>query len=170
MLKDVPVTSSLTAGPAPDARPSEDVARGKGADRAGERGFTLIELLVVIAIMAVMMAAVVISVNQVYGSSKHKLAEQSVERIAGILDIYRLDVGNYPTTEQGLKALFERPSGVAGWNGPYIKDESGLIDPWQHPYLYRSPSQRPAHSFDIMSLGADGKPGGDGEAADIINR
>jgi general secretion pathway protein G len=105
-----------------------------------------------------------------FGAAKHKIADQSVARIAGILDLYRLDVGNYPTTDQGLQALTTAPAGVAGWNGPYMKDADGILDPWGRPYQYRSPSQRPDHSFDIISLGADGKPGGDGEDADILNR
>jgi general secretion pathway protein G len=104
------------------------------------------------------------------GSAKHKVAEQSIERIAGILDIYRLDIGTYPTTDQGLQALVVKPSGVTGWNGPYVKDANDLRDPWGKAYLYRNPSQRQGKPFDITTLGADGKPGGDGEDADIVNR
>lgn len=138
--------------------------------REGARGFTLLELLVVIAILGLLIALVAPAVIRQLGSAKHKIAEQSIARIEGILDIYRLDVGSYPTTDQKLDALAARPSGVAGWNGPYIKDEQGLRDPWGRPYQYRSPSERPGHSFDIISLGADGKPGGDGEDADIVSR
>lgn len=138
--------------------------------RSGMSGFTLIELLVVIAILGLLIAFVAPAVIRQLGSAKHKIAEQSVARIAGILDLYRLDVGNYPTTEQKLDALVAKPSGVAGWNGPYMKDETGLLDPWGRPFEYRNPSQRPGHPYDIMSLGADGKPGGDGEDADIVSR
>jgi general secretion pathway protein G len=140
-----------------------------GAARKGERGFTLVELLVVIAILGLLIALVAPAVIRQLGSAKHKIAEQSVARIAGILDLYRLDVGSYPTSEAGLDALAVRPGGVAGWNGPYIKDKSGLLDPWGRPYQYRSPSQRQGQAFDIISLGADGKPGGEGEDADITN-
>jgi general secretion pathway protein G len=133
-------------------------------------GFTLIELLVVLAILALLIGLVAPAMIKQLGGAKHKVAEQSIERISGILDIYRLDVGNYPTTEQGLNALVAKPAGVAGWSGPYVKQADGLIDPWGHPYQYRSPSQRPGHDFDIMTLGADNKPGGDGEDADIISK
>lgn len=151
--------------PAANEPPASRATRG-----AGERGFTLIELLVVITILGLLAAIVVPNVIGLLGSSRHKLTEQDIERVAGILDIYRLDVGSYPTTEQGLHALVAKPSGVSGWNGPYVKDESQLRDKWNRPLQYRSPSQRPAHPFDIMSLGADGKTGGEGEDADIINR
>lgn len=135
-----------------------------------ESGFTLLELLVVLAILGLLVAFVAPAALRQLGSAKHKIAEQSITRIVGILDLYRLDVGSYPTTEQGLAALATRPDGVTGWNGPYVKDADELKDPWGRPYIYRSPSQRPNETFDIMSLGADGKPGGEGEDADIINK
>lgn len=137
---------------------------------AREGGFTLLELLVVLAILGLLVAFVAPAALRQLGSAKHKIAEQSITRLVGILDIYRLDVGSYPTSEQGLAALAARPDGVTGWNGPYVKDTGDLNDPWSRPYIYRSPSQRPNENFDLMSLGADGKPGGDGEDADIINK
>jgi general secretion pathway protein G len=135
-----------------------------------ERGFTLIELLVVLAILGLLVGFVGPALIRQLGSAKHKVAEQSVERLAGILDIYRLDVGTYPTTDQGLAALNIDPKGVAGWNGPYLRDAQGLRDPWGHPFAYRSPSARAGHAFDIVTFGADGKTGGEGEDADIVNR
>ena len=138
--------------------------------RARQRGFTLIELLVVLAILALLVAFVAPTVIHQLGSAKHKVAEQSIARIGGILDLYRVDVGSYPTTEQGLQALVVQPPGVANWNGPYVKDDNGLSDPWGRPFQYTSPSQRPKHDFDITTLGADGKVGGTGEDADIVNR
>jgi general secretion pathway protein G len=135
-----------------------------------ERGFTLIELLVVIAILGLLITFVAPAMIRQLGSAKHKVADQSIQRLAGILDLYRLDVGAYPTTEQGLTGLTAQPAGVSGWNGPYIKDQNGIRDPWERPLAYRAPSQRPGQPFDIVSLGADGRNGGDGEDADIINR
>jgi general secretion pathway protein G len=135
-----------------------------------EQGFTLVELLVVLAILGLLIALVAPAVIRQLGSAKHKIAQQSIERLSGVLDLYRLDVGDYPTTAQGLAALNDNPGNVTGWNGPYLKDAGGTVDPWSHPYQYRNPSPRPKHAFDITSLGADGKPGGDGEDADVINR
>ena len=141
------------------------------ARRGGDqRGFTLIELLVVIAILSLLIGLVAPAMIRQLGSAKHKIAEQSIARIGGILDIYRIDVGSYPSTQQGLQALAVRPSAAAGWNGPYIKDADELNDPWGRPYQYRNPSSRPGHDYDIISLGADGKPGGDGEDADLENK
>jgi general secretion pathway protein G len=140
------------------------------ASREGELGFTLIEMLVVLTILGLLVAFVGPALIRQLGSAKHRIAEQSVERIAGILDLYRLDVGSYPTTNQGLNALTASPAGASGWNGPYLKDTSGILDPWGRAFDYRSPSTRAGHSFDIVSLGADGKPGGEGEDADIMSR
>lgn len=137
---------------------------------ARDEGYTLIELLVVLAILGLLIALVAPAMIRQLGSAKHKVTEQSIERLVGILDLYRIDVGNYPTSEQGLNALVTNPPGVAGWNGPYVKDPSNIKDAWGRPFLFRSPSQRPGHAFDIVSLGADGKPGGSGEDADLENR
>jgi general secretion pathway protein G len=147
-----------------------DAARRGRLRGDSERGFTLVELLVVLAILGLLIALVAPAVIRQLGSAKHKIAQQSIERLSGVLDLYRLDVGDYPTSAQGLAALTDNPGNVTGWNGPYLKDAGGTADPWNHPYQYRNPSQRPKHSFDIISLGADSKPGGDGEDADVINR
>ncbi len=138
--------------------------------RERELGFTLVELLVVVAILGLLITLVAPAMIRQLGSAKHKIAEQSVARLAGVLDLYRLDMGTYPSSDQGLSALSAPPAGAAGWNGPYLSDESGTLDPWGHRYEYRNPSQRTGRAFDIASYGADGKPGGDGEDADILNR
>ena len=135
-----------------------------------EQGFTLVELLVVLAILGLLIALVAPAMIRQLGSAKHKIAEQSIERLSGVLDLYRLDVGDYPSTASGLAGLNENSANVSGWNGPYLKDAAGINDPWGHRFQYRNPSQRPNHAFDIISLGADNKPGGEGENADIINR
>jgi general secretion pathway protein G len=139
-----------------------------------ERGFTLLELLVVLAILGLLIGLVAPAALRQLGSAKEKIAHQSIERLAGVLDIYKLDIGSYPTTEQGLQSLITQPSGVARWSGPYVKGEKVPQDPWGQPFLYRSPSQRPGHEYDLYSLGppggqAGGQAGGKGEAAAIYN-
>jgi len=143
---------------------------GPSIPRIGERGFTLIELLVVLVILGLVITLVAPAMISQLGSAKHKIAQQSIERLSGIMDLYRLDVGSYPTSDQGLESLNSAPAGVVGWNGPYLKDADGIRDPWGRVYAYRSPSQRAGRSFDIVSLGADGKAGGEGEDADLVNR
>jgi general secretion pathway protein G len=135
----------------------------------GQRGFTLLELLVVLAILGLLIGLVAPAALRQLGSAKEKIAHQSIERLAGVLDIYKLDVGVYPTTEQGLQALITRPSGTARWNGPYLKGEKVPEDPWGRPFVYRSPSQRPGHEYDLLSLGPTGQPGGTGDTAAIFN-
>ncbi len=137
---------------------------------SNEDGFTLLELLVVLAILGLLIGLVAPHVMRILSTSKEKIATQSIERIEGILDIYRLDVGSYPSTDQGLEALIRRPAGVANWNGPYIKGDQVPLDPWGHPFQYRCPSQRPGHDYDLLSLGPSGEPGGSGDNAPIVNR
>jgi general secretion pathway protein G len=134
-----------------------------------QHGFTLLELLVVLAILGLLIGLVAPAALRQLGSAKEKVAHQSIERLAGVLDIYKLDVGTYPTTDQGLQALITRPSGTARWNGPYLKGEKLPEDPWGRPFVYRSPSQRPGHEYDLLSLGPTGQPGGTGDAAAIVN-
>jgi general secretion pathway protein G len=128
--------------------------------RRNERGFTLLELLVVIAILGLLIGLVAPAALRQLGSARTSVAKQSIERISSILDIYKLDVGSYPSTDQGLRALVEQPTGVSSWSGPYVK--SGVpVDPWNHPYVYREPSSRAGHEFDLCSNGASGNGGGD---------
>ncbi len=134
-----------------------------------ERGFTLLELLVVLAILGLLIGLVAPAALRQLGSAKEKIAHQSIERLASVLDIYKLDVGTYPTTEQGLEALVDRPSGVDHWSGPYLKGQGVPQDPWGRPFLYRMPSERPGHDYDLYSLGPTGKPGGSGTDAEITN-
>jgi general secretion pathway protein G len=140
------------------------------AESANEqRGFTLLELLVVLAILGLLVGLVAPAALRQLSSAKEKIAHQSIERLASVLDIYKLDVGSYPTTEQGLQSLITRPPGVGRWNGPYVKGEKVPEDPWGQPFNYRSPSQRPGHEYDLYSLGPNGQAGGTGEKAAIYN-
>jgi len=139
--------------------------------RSRERGFTLLELLVVIAILGMLVYMVAPAALRQLGSSKQKIAAQSVERLVGVLDIYKLDVGNYPTTDQGLQALVAKPSDAVGWAGPYLKNANGVpLDPWNHPYLYRSPSSRDGHDFDLCSQGPNEKTASAGSNGQICNQ
>ena len=145
------------------ARPGDD------EDRRTERGFTLLELLVVLAILGLLVGLVAPAAMRQLGSSKEKIARIEIERLATNLDMYKLDVGDYPTTEQGLQALIAKPSGVNRWSGPYVKGEKMPEDPWGRPYVYHAPSQRPKHDYDLYSLGPNGKAAGPGDASAIYN-
>lgn len=137
------------------------------ATRVSERGFTLVELLVVLVILGLIAAFVAPQVIKYLGSAKTKVAAIQIERFSGILDLYRLEVGRYPSTDEGLQALLEQPAGVEMWNGPYIKKADALIDPWGKPYEYRSPGEH--GEYDLFTLGVDGSEGGDGEDQDITS-
>jgi general secretion pathway protein G len=134
-----------------------------------QHGFTLLELLVVLAILGLLIGLVAPAALRQLGSAKEKITHQTIERLGGVLDIYKLDVGTYPTTEQGLQALITRPSGVTRWNGPYLKGEKVPEDPWGRPFVYRSPSQRPGHEYDLLSLGPTGQPGASADSGAIVN-
>ena len=124
-----------------------------------QRGFTLIELLVVLAILAMLAALVVPRAFKNLDKAKVDTAKAQISAFETALGAYRLDVGAYPTTEQGLQALRVRPAGVDNWDGPYLPKEIPL-DPWKHPYAYACPSEH--GDYEIISYGADGRQGGEG--------
>jgi general secretion pathway protein G len=131
-----------------------------------ETGFTLLELLVVLVILGLLVGIVAPRFFGQVGKSEVKAAAAQIRALEDALDQYRIDVGRYPTTEQGLAALSVQPTGEARWQGPYLKKEAPN-DPWGNPYQYLSPGER--GEVDLFSLGKDGQPGGNGEAADIGN-
>lgn len=130
------------------------------------RGFTLLELLVVLVILGLLVGYVAPRFFGQVGKSEVKVAKAQIRALEDALDQYRLDVGRYPTTEQGLVALDSQPTGEARWQGPYLK-KPVPNDPWGNPYQYRVPGEH--GELDLYSLGKDGQPGGSGEAADITN-
>ena len=128
------------------------------------RGFTLIELLVVLVILGLLAGLVGPQVMKYLGGANTKTAKLQIEDFSTALDAFRLDVGRYPTTSEGLQALVAQPGGIGRWNGPYLR--KGLpTDPWGNPYRYRVPGQN--GDYDVYSLGADNAPGGDGKNADV---
>jgi general secretion pathway protein G len=134
---------------------------------SGPRGFTLLELLVVIVIIGLLASYVGPKYFAQIGKSEVTVAKAQIEGLAKALDTYRIDMGQYPKTEEGLASLFVRPAENASkWNGPYLNKDVPL-DPWGHPYQYRNPGSR--GGIDIISYGKDGQPGGTGENADITN-
>ena len=134
--------------------------------RVNEPGFTLLELLVVIAIIGLLAGYVAPKYFSQVGRSEVSLAKAQIDAFEKALDQYRLDTGQYPTTEQGLGALFSQPPGEPKWRGPYMK--KGIPeDPWGRAYLYKRPGDH--GEYDLFSYGKDGAPGGTGEAADVTN-
>lgn len=133
---------------------------------ATTKGFTLLELLVVIVIIGLLAGYVAPKYFSQVGKSEIQVARAQIDAFEKALDQYRLDTRRYPTTEQGLKALMNRPLNETGWNGPYLRKDVPP-DPWGRPYVYRAPGTK--GEFDLLSYGKDGRPGGSGEDADIAN-
>ena len=136
--------------------------------RSRSEGFTLLEILVVLVILG--LVAAVVAGPQVFkylGTAKSEAAKVQMERIAGALDLYRLEVGRYPSEEEGLEALIAEPAGVSGWNGPYLKKKETLVDPWSRTFVYTIPGDH--GDYDLYTLGADNTEGGDGEDRDVTN-
>ena len=133
-----------------------DTGHARKQRDAHDRGFTLLELLVVIVILGLLIGLVAPAALRQLGSARNSVVRESIQRLESVLDLYKLDVGDYPTTEQGLQALIERPSDVVSWNGPYLKDTRSPVDPWNHPYQYRNPSTRSGHDYDLCSAGPPG--------------
>lgn len=136
--------------------------------RKAQAGLTLFELLVVLAILAFLAGIVAPRVIGYLGRAKSDVAESQAANISASLELFFLDLGRYPTSDEGLAALVDAPQDLAGWRGPYLKDPSGLIDPWGRPYVYEV--EVDTEQASVRSLGRDGAPGGDGEDRDIEKR
>jgi general secretion pathway protein G len=137
-------------------------------DIRSDAGFTLIELLVVLAILSMLAMLVMPYVTNILPKARADAARIQIERLGSILDLYDLDMGRYPTSEEGLNVLITPPSDASNWRGPYVKNAGSLSDPWGRLYQYRSPGVH--GEYDLFSFGADGKEGGEGANADIANQ
>ena len=134
-------------------------------NRKKSSGFTLVELLVVLAILGMLAALVGPQVLNQLGGAKSKSAAIQIRDFEQALELYKLDVGRFPSSNEGLNALVRQPSSAKGWNGPYLKKDEVPMDPWGNPYQYRVSGS----TIDISSYGADGRQGGGGEDADVSN-
>jgi general secretion pathway protein G len=142
------------------------LARAARAQTQG--GFTLLEVLVVLVILGLL--AAVVAGPQIFkylGTAKSEAAKVQVQQVGSALDLYRLEIGRYPTQEEGLVALIEAPPGLNKWNGPYLKKKEAIVDPWGRQFLYRYPGEH--GDFDLYTLGADNAQGGNGEDQDVTN-
>lgn len=131
-----------------------------------EAGFTLIELMIVLFILGLLAALVAPRLMGRVGKAKQKAAQAQIQMLSTALDLFHLDVGRYPNSEEGLKALVQKPENLPQWSGPYL-DKGLPKDPWGRDYMYKFPGEHGA--YDLSTLGADGAPGGEGENTDISN-
>jgi general secretion pathway protein G len=136
-------------------------ARGAPSRNSRDAGFTILEILVVVTIIGLLIGLVAPAALRQLSGARVSVAKQSIERLGMVLDLYNLDMGSYPTTDQGLEALVRKPSSAAtNWNGPYLKTEAVPLDPWNQPYIYHSPSGRPNHAYDLCSKGGNSDAAG----------
>ncbi len=134
--------------------------------RRRDKGFTLIEILIVVIIIGLLASLVGPKLFSKVSGARQKSAKAQIELFGTALDAFRLDTGRYPTTEEGLKALREKPSGTEQWQGPYLPKELPS-DPWGKPYIYKCPGDH--GEYDLISFGLDGVEGGEGENQDIVS-
>lgn len=137
--------------------------RARATHRTG--GFTLLELMVVLLILTLLATIAAPRVTHYLRKAKSQTAKVQVDALSAAVDSFHLDTGRFPSSQEGLKALVDRPNETSNWDGPYLKKRDSLIDPWGRPYLYHVPGQHA--EYDIYTLGSDGREGGEGDAADI---
>jgi general secretion pathway protein G len=137
--------------------------------RSQQRGFTLIEIMVVMVIIAMLAALIGPRVMNALSGSKVKASRIQIENLANAIDTFHLDVGRYPSQAEGLQVLIINPTDkpITNWRGPYLKKIKVPNDEWGNTFIYTVPSTRPGVPYELMSLGADGKPGGTGDDADL---
>lgn len=132
-----------------------------------DAGFTLVELLVVLGIIALLMTLVAPQVIRYLSDARSETASVQLKNIESALELYYLDTGQYPSSENGARALVEPPANAKDWRGPYLKKGSGLVDPWGKEFVYRIPGEH--GNYDLYSLGRDSAPGGEGENKDVVS-
>lgn len=130
-----------------------------------QSGYTLLELIIVMVVLGLLAAVATPQLLKILGGAKNNAVDLQMDALANSLTYYAIDVGSLPTTDQGLDALWNRPDDASGWNGPYVQKTAQIKDPWGRSYIYRL-ANTPA-GFELISLGADGAPGGDGDNQDI---
>jgi general secretion pathway protein G len=135
--------------------------------KRGNAGFTLLELLVVLVILGLLAAVATPQVLNYLARARTQAAGIQLHNLAAALDLYRLDIGRYPSDQEGLISLVQAPAALPNWSGPYVKKREMLMDPWGHPYIYKIPGEH--GPFDLYSVGADNAVGGQGENQDIVN-
>lgn len=128
-------------------------------------GFTLLELLIVIAILGLLGVLGAVQLSGYLGRAHTDTARLELDQLSTALDLFRVDVGRLPTTDEGLQALLIAPPGVDRWRGPYLKKKGAIVDPWGRVFIYQRPGK--SGEYDLMSFGADGKPGGEGDDLDV---
>lgn len=169
-MDDIPIRQPARRFPTGRWKAPICTARPAVGSAIRRAAFTLIEVLVVIVVIAILATLVAPNIFRNVGDARTATARTQIETFGTALDAYRLDNGSYPTTAQGLGALWQRPSidPPLNWKQPYLR-KAVPKDPWAHEYLYASPGRVNPQSYDLQSLGADGKPGGEGDNADIVS-
>lgn len=137
----------------------------KTKSRSRVAGVTLLEIMIVLAVIALIVGLGAPRLMETFGRAKSQAAEVKSATLKGAIQLYYIDTGQYPTAVQGIEALLVAPSGVARWRGPYLDDETDLLDPWGREFIYAAPGTDT--TFKITTLGRDGQPGGTGEDSDI---